>query len=434
MIKIINSEIKPLVANLTRINIGSFIVAAANNFDILLFEHNFDTLWEKSKQQIRKDNLLAFIGPNRFEDYEKAFMLILDFLWEKNKENFYNLLGITLKEFIIWDKGKTDLKTVIENLKNLNMPISDYMENQYINDIKENKSEIMNKNLLKAKLKEWKEQLYNSDANFFANDFFFFVQNFEQEIYFQNIINEIVQEYPLTEDELLEWKSQYSNDSTMYKNEKHRLSYLIHLYKYLYSNNKNPAHLGLSTLGSSSIKECKRIFLDRIITPIIDYLSKSINEEENSSTSSITSNSFSVNKMEVNPIFKERKFVNQNKNCFILMPFTEKWSDRLYKEIKKIVENNGFSCSRADDLYGQNILEDIWIAINESSCIIADITTKNPNVFYEIGIAHTLGKKVILLTQAVSDIPFDFKNYRLIIYEDNVDGFGKLNQELPKYL
>lgn len=140
------------------------------------------------------------------------------------------------------------------------------------------------------------------------------------------------------------------------------------------------------------------------------------------------------NEMIVTPVFNERTFSYKDNHCFILMPFTESWSDRVWKHIGSILEKEGFSYTRADNLFGHNILEDIWVAINESYYIIADITAKNPNVFYEIGIAHTLGKRVILLTQKVTDIPFDFKNYRHIVYEDNVDGFEILNVELPKYL
>lgn len=147
--------------------------------------------------------------------------------------------------------------------------------------------------------------------------------------------------------------------------------------------------------------------------------------------------------------FKRIVLIARNNGLIVGDPFANykirlQRVDRGYlteEEIKKILELNlvslereGFSFSRADSLYGHNILEDIWIAINESSLIIADITSRNPNVFYEIGIAHTLGKKVILLTQKVTDIPFDFKNYRHIIYEDNVDGFNILNVELPNYL
>ena len=141
-----------------------------------------------------------------------------------------------------------------------------------------------------------------------------------------------------------------------------------------------------------------------------------------------------VSEMIIEPIFKNRKFQKKKNDCFVLMPFTEKWSDRVWKKIQVIVKNNGFNCKRADNLYGHDVLEDIWTAIYEAQLIIADITNKNPNVFYEIGIAHTLGKKVVLLTQHVDFIPFDFKRYRHIIYEDNSDGFDLLDKELPKYL
>jgi hypothetical protein len=51
-------------------------------------------------------------------------------------------------------------------------------------------------------------------------------------------------------------------------------------------------------------------------------------------------------------------------------------------------------------------------------------------VFYELGIAHTIGKPVVLLTQQVADIPFDLNRYRHIVYQDNVDGLSRLSTEL----
>jgi hypothetical protein len=163
-------------------------------------------------------------------------------------------------------------------------------------------------------------------------------------------------------------------------------------------------------------------------------------EEIIQSKLSLTSKNYKMNfkklksDIEVNPIFNKRDFQYKEDQCFVLMPFTEAWSERLIKQIKTTVINNNFSCKRADDLFGSNILEDIWTAINESAFIIADITNKNPNVFYEIGIAHTLGKKVILLTQEVNDIPSDFKIYRHIIYEDNIDGFERLERMLKNFI
>jgi len=138
-----------------------------------------------------------------------------------------------------------------------------------------------------------------------------------------------------------------------------------------------------------------------------------------------------TNKMIVEPIFKSRDTRIKEQTVFTLMPFTEKWSDRIWKKlIRPIIISEGLEPIRADDLFGRDIMEDIWSGILQSSFVIADITNRNPNVFYELGIAHTLGKDVILLTQSSEDIPFDLNRYRHIIYEDNYDGYKVLKKNL----
>jgi hypothetical protein len=73
------------------------------------------------------------------------------------------------------------------------------------------------------------------------------------------------------------------------------------------------------------------------------------------------------------------------------MPFREKWSDYIYREyIKPVVESQGISVKRSDEMFGRNVLEDIWGAIYSCRIIVADISAPNENVFYELGIAHTL--------------------------------------------
>ena len=73
-------------------------------------------------------------------------------------------------------------------------------------------------------------------------------------------------------------------------------------------------------------------------------------------------------------------------------------------------------------MHGENIVEDIWKALLTSQYVVADVTGKNSNVYYELGIAHTLGKKVILLTQEISDIPFDTRHLRHIVYSNDLSG------------
>jgi len=136
-------------------------------------------------------------------------------------------------------------------------------------------------------------------------------------------------------------------------------------------------------------------------------------------------------KMIVDPIFKSRDTRINDNEIFVLMPFTLDWSNRIWqKMIKPVIEKSGYNAKRADDLYGQDIMEDIWNRILTSKIIIADITSRNANVFYELGIAHTLGKNVILISQTVEDIPFDLNRYRHILYEDNFDGYEILKSRL----
>lgn len=120
---------------------------------------------------------------------------------------------------------------------------------------------------------------------------------------------------------------------------------------------------------------------------------------------------------------------------FVLMPFTEPWSSRIWQDhIKPIVQglevSPRFVCRRADDLYGHDVLLDIVGAIKTAAVVIADTTGRNPNVFYELGIAHTYGQPVVLLTQRAEDIPFDLQRFRHIVYEDNSDGYRALERGL----
>jgi hypothetical protein len=139
--------------------------------------------------------------------------------------------------------------------------------------------------------------------------------------------------------------------------------------------------------------------------------------------------------IKANPIFHARKFIPNSKLCFILMPFTPDWAVRIYnKVLLPIIEKCGLEVQRADNLFGHNVMEDVWSAINSAFIVIADVTGRNPNVFYELGIAHTLGKNVIILTQNKDDVPFDIQHFRYILYADNKDGYETLEDLLPKFI
>ncbi len=129
----------------------------------------------------------------------------------------------------------------------------------------------------------------------------------------------------------------------------------------------------------------------------------------------------------VNPIFRTRNIAQEPDLCFVLMPFNSAF-DRLYREeIKPTVEAAGFKCLRADDLFSPTpVLEDIWVHIYKSRVIIADVTGRNPNVFYEMGIAHTAGRPVVIITQERAAIPFDIAQFRYFVYSDDAQGWSTL--------
>lgn len=112
------------------------------------------------------------------------------------------------------------------------------------------------------------------------------------------------------------------------------------------------------------------------------------------------------------------------------MPFDPTFDDIYKLGIKATCEELGAYCERVDEQqFEENILERIYNQINKADIIISDLTSKNPNVFYETGYAHALNKKVILLTQRVKDIPFDLVHYPHIIYDGKII---KLKEELKK--
>jgi len=119
---------------------------------------------------------------------------------------------------------------------------------------------------------------------------------------------------------------------------------------------------------------------------------------------------------------------------FVLMPFSEPWSDRIWEKLVEIVNGQGLNIERADTRYGPMITEDVWSGIVQSGLIICDVTGWNPNVFYELGIAHTIGKSVILISQPVTRYPFDTQGLRHLIYTDDPNGMRLLAKMLPRFI
>jgi len=113
-----------------------------------------------------------------------------------------------------------------------------------------------------------------------------------------------------------------------------------------------------------------------------------------------------------------------------MMPFDAGFTD-VYDCIKQAAENVGLRCRRADDIWeNAAVIQDVVALIDRSRVVICDCSGRNPNVFYEAGIAHTLGREVILITQSEHDIPFDLRHLRYIRYLNNGEGRAVLTQGL----
>lgn len=113
-----------------------------------------------------------------------------------------------------------------------------------------------------------------------------------------------------------------------------------------------------------------------------------------------------------------------------MMPFSDGFN-AVYDTIRQASEGVGLRCRRADDIWeNAAIIQDVVALIDRSRMVVCDCSGRNPNVFYEVGIAHTLGREVILITQNDDDIPFDLRHIRYIRYLNNAEGRAELLSSL----
>ena len=120
--------------------------------------------------------------------------------------------------------------------------------------------------------------------------------------------------------------------------------------------------------------------------------------------------------------------------AFVLMPFGGEF-DSVYEEIiKPALEEQGFDVNRADDFQSrQNILRDVMYGISNADVIVADLTGRNANVFYELAVAHSFKKPVLMITQSISEVPFDLSNYRLMEYSTNISSLGGIRANIRDF-
>src|SRR5437763_16978958 len=120
------------------------------------------------------------------------------------------------------------------------------------------------------------------------------------------------------------------------------------------------------------------------------------------------------------------------------MPFDPAMNEVFYT-IRDALESEpwNFECQRADDFFaGGHILSDVLRGIKEAEIVVADLTGRNPNVFYELGIAHMVKQpnQIILLTQNIASVPFDLQSFRCVQYAQTIQGAKKLQEDLRRTL
>lgn len=114
------------------------------------------------------------------------------------------------------------------------------------------------------------------------------------------------------------------------------------------------------------------------------------------------------------------------------MPFDEKFTDVYKLGIQEAANEVGIKAERLDEqIFNGNMLDKIYQEIDNADIIIADMSERNPNVFYEVGYADARNKLIILLTNKSDDIPFDLLHRPHIIYNDSI---SSLKNELVERL
>jgi nucleoside 2-deoxyribosyltransferase len=109
-----------------------------------------------------------------------------------------------------------------------------------------------------------------------------------------------------------------------------------------------------------------------------------------------------------------------------MQPFAPPLGDYYDKIYKPAIEKAGMKAIRADaEIFATGkIIDQVWSGINSAKVLVAELTSRNPNVFYELGLAHALKKPVVLISAKEEDVPFDLQHIRVIYYDTNDPFWG----------
>jgi len=113
--------------------------------------------------------------------------------------------------------------------------------------------------------------------------------------------------------------------------------------------------------------------------------------------------------------------------CFVMQPFGGHLATYYEAIFKPAIERAGLTPVRADDdiFATGKIMDQVWRGIRQATVLVAELTSKNPNVFYELGLAHALEKPVVLVSSNQEDVPFDLRHIRAIFYDQHDPFWGQ---------
>lgn len=143
-----------------------------------------------------------------------------------------------------------------------------------------------------------------------------------------------------------------------------------------------------------------------------------------------------VTYMYVRPaLFQAKPFATEDDLAVVIMPLTRRWSADVFTAFASAVKSRGMRVWRSDLVFRDDqVMQTIWEHINKARVIIADCTGRNPNVFYELGIAHVLGKPVFICAQKRRDFPFDITGVRSYEYDTMTSGVRKLRKTIQLFI
>lgn len=133
----------------------------------------------------------------------------------------------------------------------------------------------------------------------------------------------------------------------------------------------------------------------------------------------------------VTPLFGRPSKTEDHSDIFVIMPFKPEYDVVYTDHVRKVANQLGLSVARADDrLDSGEIMKAVWADIFHAKVVLAECTERNANVFYELGIVHTLGKPTVMIRRKGNNAPFDIAGLRWIEYEYTPPGMSEFEQRL----